>query len=162
CASNVSGSRSAEPARIGSLTPHPGRSSARHRKSWRPAMSCAQLVPAFEAPCTNRIGAPRPDSWIRRRSPVGSSTKHSLGVAPPAPPPPRRPAARNRARSFGTGSERGEVRLAARREAVPDLEAEREAEVLELAHVELERLGFPPEVRREVGRSRRRPRGDRP
>ena len=45
-----------------------------------------------------------------------------------------------------------QVRLAARREAVADSEAEREPEVLELAHVELEGRGLAAEHGREVGR----------
>ena len=45
-----------------------------------------------------------------------------------------------------------QVRLAARREAIADLEADRQPEVLQLADVELERLRLAPEGRREIRR----------
>ncbi len=59
------------------------------------------------------------------------------------------------------GLSRGEVGLAARRQAVTDLETQREAEVLQLADVELERLRLPPEARGEIGGAHRGTLGDR-
>ena len=56
------------------------------------------------------------------------------------------------ARSRTRSSTASQVRLAARREAIADLEADRQPEVLQLADVELERLRLAPEGRREIRR----------
>ena len=56
---------------------------------------------------------------------------------------------------------RPQRQLTARRELVADLERDRQAELLELAHVALERRGLAAEGRREVGRALARVVGDR-
>ena len=56
------------------------------------------------------------------------------------------------ARSSTRSSTVSQVRLAARREAIADLEADRQPEVLQLADVELERLRLAPEGLREIRR----------
>ena len=54
------------------LRPHPGRSTRTQPKVSRRDANDAQLVPPFDAPCTNTTGSPSPTSWMRTRAPVRS------------------------------------------------------------------------------------------